>query len=217
MSLRAKTKYVAPSKPAPNAGITLFCTATAVTCLWVKLVLAEKDVEGARYEVQKPGRLSEDLLLLNPSQSLPTLADRDTVLYPARVIAEYLDERYPHPPLMPAEPSHRARLRMALDRLEQDYFPQLAVIEGAAAGAAAGRNARKRLVDLVTASAPLFPARGWFMGMDHSLVDCAWTALFWRLAELKLDMPAGADPVRRYAQRVFARPAFQRIVSAQKR
>jgi RNA polymerase-associated protein len=214
MSLRAKTKYVQPSKPAPNAGITLYCSADAVTCLWVRLVLAEKDVEGARFELQKPGRISEDLLLLNPSQTLPTLADRETVIYPARVIAEYLDERYPHPPMMPSEPSHRARLRMALDRLEQDYFTQLQLIETGTPAIA--KNARKRLAEMIVSSAPLFPARGWFLGLEHSLVDSAWTALFWRIAELRLDLPPAAEPVRRYAQRAFARTSFQRVVPAKR-
>ena len=210
MSLRAKTKYVQPSKPAPNAGITLYCSQDAVTCLWVRLVLAEKDVEGARFELQKPGRISEDLLLLNPSQTLPTLADRETVIYPARVIAEYLDERYPHPPMMPSEPAHRARLRMALDRLEQDYFVQLHLVETGTPAVA--KAARKRLAEMIAASSPLFPSRGWFLGLEHSLVDSAWTALFWRIAELKLDLPPSADPVRRYAQRAFARLSFQRVV-----
>ena len=210
MSLRAKSKYVQPHKPAPNAGMTLYCSAEAVTCLWVRLVLAEKDVEGARFEIQRPGRISEDLLLLNPTQTLPTLADRDLVIYPARVIAEYLDERYPHPPMMPAEPAQRARLRMALDRLELDFFPTLRLVETATPAAA--KAARKRLIDLIVSSAPLFPNRGWFLGLDHSLVDSAWTALFWRAAELKLELPPSADPVRRYAQRVFTRAPFQRVV-----
>ena len=210
MSLRAKTKYVQPSKPAPNAGITLYCSADSVTCLWVRLVLAEKDVEGARFELQTPARVSEDLILLNPSRSLPTLADRETVVYPAHVIAEYLDERYPHPPLMPSEPAHRARLRMALGRLESTIFPLLDAI--AAGPAASTRAARKRLVEQIVASAPLFPARGWFLGLEFSIVDCAWIALIWRIAEMRLDLPAGADPVRRYAQRAFARPGFQRVV-----
>ena len=212
MSLRAKTKYVPPSQPAANAGVTLFCSAGAVGCLWVQLVLAEKEVEGMRLQVQRPGRPSEDLALLNPTQTLPTLADRDTVIYPARVIVEYLDERYPHPPMMPPDPAHRARLRMVLDRLENDLFPLVAAAENP--GSVAGREARKRLVEQLVASASLFATRGWFLGLEHSIVDCAWTALFWKLAEQRLDLPPAAEPLRRYAQRAFARPAFARNMQA---
>ena len=93
MSLRAKTKYVPAAKPASNAGVTLYATADAVGCHWIRLVLAEKDVPGVRVETQSPGRMSEDLALLNPAQTLPTLTDRETVIYPARLIAEVLDER----------------------------------------------------------------------------------------------------------------------------
>lgn len=211
MSLRAKSKYVTPTKPAPNAGLTLFCSVDGVDCHWVRLVLAEKDVEGARVEFQKPGRPSEDLLVLNPAQTLPTLADRDIVLYPARVIAEYLDERFPHPPMMPLEPSLRARLRMALDRIEHDLYGRLAVVEG---GGPAARTARKTLAELLVTSARLFPARGWFLGLEYSIVDCAWIALFWRLAELRVELPAAADPIRRYSERAFARPAFRASLAA---
>lgn len=206
MSLRAKSKYVAPSKAAPNSGLTLFCSMDGVGCHWVRLVLAEKDVDGARVEFQRPGRPSEDLLVLNPAQSLPTLADRETVIYPARVIAEYLEERYPHPPMMPLEPAQRARLRMALDRIERDFYCALATVE---AGGPAARGARKSFVELIVAGARLFPARGWFMGLEYSIVDCAWIALFWRLAEIKLELPPAADPIRRYSERAFARPAFR--------
>jgi RNA polymerase-associated protein len=205
MSLRAKTKYVPPSKPAVNAGVTLFCSAEAVACHWIRLVLAEKDVGGLRLQVQIPGRVSEDLAQLNPAQSLPTLSDRDTVVYPARLIAEYLDERYPHPPMFPLEPGLRARLRMVMGHLEHDLFPQVAVIEG---GGNSGRAARKRLGAQLAGSARLFPSRQWFLGMDFSLVDCAWAALLWRLATLKLELPAGGEALHRYAERVFARPRF---------
>ena len=212
MSLRAKTKYVPPNKPAANSGITLFCSAGAVGCLWVRLVLAEKDVDGARLQIERPGRPSEDLALLNPTHTLPTLADRDTVIYPARVIVEYLDERYPHPPMMPPDPAQRARLRMVLDRIESDLYPLLPAAENPTS--VSGREARKRLVERLVASVPLFGGRGWFLGQDHSIVDSAWTALFWKIAEIKLDLPPSADPLRRYAQRVFARAAVAKVIQA---
>lgn len=211
MSLRAKTKYVPAAKPASNAGVTLYSTADAVGCHWVRLVLAEKDVQGARIETQLPGRLSEDLAVLNPAQSLPTLTDRETVIYPARLIAEFLDERYPHPPMMPPEAAMRARLRMVMGRLELEWLHLVTLIESGPAAQA--RTARKQLADQLVANARLFPVRGWFLGLEFGIADCAWAALLWKLASLKMQLPAGGDPIRRYAERAFARPAFARSLS----
>ena len=103
MSLRARSKFVPENKPAPRAGVTLFCERDSLQSHWARLVLAEKEVEGARIEWTNPGKPSEDLLVLNPQLTLPTLTDRDVAIHPARVIVEYLDERYPHPRLMPAD------------------------------------------------------------------------------------------------------------------
>lgn len=206
MALRSKTKYVPAAKPASNAGVTLYCTQNAVACHWVRLVLREKGVTDLRMRLQDSGAVDEDLVTINPSQSLPTLTDRECVIYPARLIAEFLDERYPHPPMMPPEAAVRARLRMAMQQLEQDWFPQVRAIESGPA--AAGRDARKQLGERLAASARLFPMRGWFLGLDYGIADCAWSALLWRLATLKMQMPSGTDPIRRYAERVFARPAF---------
>lgn len=215
MSLRAKTKYVPAAKPASNAGVTLYCSADQVGCHWVRLVLAEKDVPGARVLVQVAGRLSEDLAVLNPAQSLPTLTDRETVIYPARLIAEFLDERYPHPPMMPPEAAMRARLRMVMGQLEQDWLVLVNTIESAPAAQA--RAARKQLSDQLAANGRLFPARGWFLGLEFGIADCAWAALLWRLASLKLQLPSGSEPIRRYAERVFARPTFAAsLVEAQR-
>ncbi|HSW11328.1 MAG TPA: glutathione S-transferase N-terminal domain-containing protein, partial [Solimonas sp.] len=85
------------SKPAPRSGLTLFCARDSIACLWTRIVLAEKDVDGARIEWVTPGKPNHDLMVLNPTLALPTLADRETVIHPAQVINEYLDERYPHP------------------------------------------------------------------------------------------------------------------------
>ena len=94
-----------PIKPAANAGLTLYVSPDSLHGDWARLVLAEKDVDTAVIKVITPGKVDEDFLILNPAQSLPTLADREGVISSARVIVEYLDERYPHPPLMPQEPA----------------------------------------------------------------------------------------------------------------
>lgn len=215
MSLRAKSKYVPASRPASNGGLTLYCSAEAVACHWIRLVLAEKDVSGGRIEILKAGVVNADLAQINPAQTLPTLTDREAVIYPARVIAEFLDERYPHPPMMPPDAPVRARLRMVMSRLELEFFALVQSIESGTA--AEKRNARKQLADQLVANSRLFPLRGWFMGLDFGVTDCAWTALLWRLASLGLQLPSGGEPIRRYAERAFARPAFARsLVDAQR-
>jgi RNA polymerase-associated protein len=100
----------------------------------------------------------------------------------------------------------RARLRMAMSQIEHDWLSLVKTIESGPPAQA--RTARKQLSDQLAASGRLFPARGWFLGLEFGIADCAWAALLWRLASLKLALPSGSEPIRRYAERVFARPAF---------
>ncbi len=206
MILRTKSKYVAAARPASNAGVTLYCSEEQVACHWIRLVLSEKAVTGARIELQGPGQTSEDLAMLNSAQTLPTLTDRETVIHPARLIAEFLEERYPHPPMMPPEAAVRARLRMFMLMIESEWLPLLKSVEKGTP--AASKKARKELTEQLALHARLFPSRGWFLGLDFGLTDCAITALLWRMATLKLQLPANSEPIRRYAERAFARAAF---------
>lgn len=210
MSLRSRTKYIIPDKPAPRAGVTLFAARDTLDSHWARLVLAEKDVDGARLEIVAPGKPNHDLAVLNPAMTLPTLVDRDTVIHPASVVVEYLDERYPHPKLLPADPAARARVRMAVQRIEHDFFPLVPRIQrGPAADAKA---ARKLLADHLTTSARMFPVRGWFLGQDYNLADCALAVLFHQLPPLGLKLPADMQVMVKYAERLFMRPAFQRTL-----
>lgn len=207
MAIPAKSKYVMDGRPAPRAGLTLFCAREDVPSLWARIVLAEKDVDGARMEWLSAGRPHDDMLVLNPSGSLPTLADRDTVIYPAAVVVEYIDERYPHPGLLPADPAAKARVRMVLGRMEQEIFPLAARILADPKSADA-KAARKRLGEALIGSSMLFPARGWCLGLDYNLADCAWAALFAHLPAMGLRLPPEAQ-LARYAERVLARRGVQ--------
>src|SRR5690606_37323068 len=129
----------------------------------------------------------EDLLDLNPYHPLPTLVERALGLYAPTVVTEYLDERYPHPPLVPVDPLPRARLRLAMLRLEHDWVPEVRMIQtGTKAQADA---ARKRLKDLLTASVPLFKAYKFFLNPEMSLADCAMAPIIWRLEALGVPLP----------------------------
>jgi RNA polymerase-associated protein len=191
-------------KPAPNAGLTLYAANDAVASDWVRLVLAEKEVDSARVRLLASGQFDEDLATLNPAQTLPTLADREGVLFGAAVIAEYLDERYPHPKLMPPAPAERARVRMALLHIERELFP---LVAAAREGKAARNQLSRALRENLEAGARHSGARAWFLGFDYNLADCAWAVLLRRLQPADLTASPG---VAQYAQRLFARPAFQR-------
>lgn len=207
MALPGKSRYVMDARPGTRAGLTLFCAENSIASLWARIVLAEKAVDHARIERVTPDTPNHDLMVLNPALTLPTLADRDAVIYPAGIIAEYLDERYPHPRLLPPDPAVRALLRMLLARLEHELIP-LADSILQAPRAAEAKAARKALTEHLIASSRLFPQRGWCLGLDFNLADCAWAALLSRLPQLQMKPPA--DPaLQRYAQRVLARPSVQ--------
>ncbi len=208
MALRLRARVpMPPIKPAANAGLTLYVSPDSLHGDWARLVLAEKDVDTAVVKIITPGKVDEDFLILNPAQTLPTLADREGVISSARVIVEYLDERYPHPPLMPQEPAGRARVRMSLHRIEHELFPLAVAMTGTGAEANA---ARKQLIEGLKAGARFFPARGHILGPECSLADTAWAVLLRRVQMAKLALPPEAASVGAYGARLFARPGFQR-------
>jgi len=210
MTLRNRHKAAQSNiKPAPNAGLMLFVADDSLASDWARLVLAEKDVDGAQVQAIRPGSaVNEDFLVLNPSQSLPTLADREGVITGARVIVEYLDERYPHPPLMPLSPAARARARMALQGLEHELMQRVEALQ--AGGTRAAQAARGELLERLQAGGRHFAAQGYILGRDYTVVDCGWAVLLRRLTQLGIELPAQAEPLRRYAARLSARLAYQR-------
>jgi stringent starvation protein A len=205
---RTRTSLRLPVQPtATRAGLTLYSHADDWACHWVRFVIAEKDIDGLRIELVKPGVASEDLLVLNPAQGVPTLADREVVLTEAQIMIEYLDERYPHPPLMPVEPAARARLRSALMRMRQDLFPVVASIRSGPAAVA--QKARKALVEALPSIAALITPRGHFLTGEFNSADCAWATLLWRLPALGIKPGPELKVLGKYAEKLFARPAFQ--------
>ncbi|HET7371568.1 MAG TPA: glutathione S-transferase N-terminal domain-containing protein [Gammaproteobacteria bacterium] len=173
----------------------------------VRFVLAEKNVnfEVARVE---PGKIPEDLIDLNPYQTVPTLVDRELVLYDPRVIMEYLDERFPHPPLMPVDPVSRARARLSLFRVEQDWYELVDLIEGGTDKQA--DKARKMLRESVLSSADIFSAMPYFLSEEFSLVDCSVAPVLWRLPHYGISLPPKQGrPIEKYAERMFKRRSFR--------
>ena len=193
--------------------LTLYSARDCVHCHRVRLVLAAK---GVAYDLVlvDPAKPPEDLSDLNPYNSVPTLVDRDLVLYDTGVICEYLDERYPHPPLMPVDPLSRARLRLAMVRLEKEWLPLVEQI------VAAGKNvdaARKRLREALVASLPLFKAAKFFLNPEMSLADCALAPLVWRLPFLGVSLPREAGVILDYGERIFRNPGFTRSLTLEEK
>ncbi len=186
--------------------MTLFSDASCPHSHRVRIVLAEKGITVEIVNVDSDN-LPEDLIDLNPYQSVPTLIDRELVLYDPQVITEYLDERFPHPPLMPVDPVSRARSRLALYRIKKDWYSLLDDLESGKEKAAA--KARKTLRDSLASSAEVFAARPFFLSDDFSLVDATIAPVLWRLKHYRIELPSQARPVLDYAERLFERETFQ--------
>jgi stringent starvation protein A len=194
--------------------LTLFSAVDDVVCHRVRLVLAAKGVTYDLVPVD-PQYPPEDLMDLNPYHSVPTLVERDLVLYAASVVSEYLDERYPHPTLMPVEPLARARLRLAMLRIEHDWVPQVQAIQmGNKQQADAGR---KRLKELLAQAVPLFKAYKFFLNTEMSLADCAMAPIIWRLEALGVSLPRDGKVIEEYGNRIFRNPGFMRSLTEQEK
>lgn len=194
--------------------MTLFSGDSDVYSHRVRIVLAEKGINVDIVPVDA-GNLPEDLIDLNPYNSVPTLVDRDLVLYSSQVIMEYLDERFPHPPLMPVDPVSRANNRLMLHRIEQDLYSQFDIVLNGGEKAAA--KAKKEIRDNLVMVSPIFEQKPYFLSDEFSLVDCALAPLLWRLPSLNITLPKQAAPLLSYAERIFARESFQASLSETER
>ena len=185
--------------------MTLYSDARSPYSHRVRMVLAEKNITVDIVDVD-PLQLTDDVMDLNPYGTLPTLVDRDLVLYESRIIMEYLDERFPHPPLLPVDPVSRAGSRLFMYRVDRDWYSLMDII---LEGGKSATKARKDLRDSLTATAPVFASKPFFMSDDLTLVDCSIAPLLWRLPMLGVELPAQAKGVTAYANRLFQRKSFR--------
>lgn len=179
----------------------------------VRIVLAEKGVSVDLVDVDvnnKPQELAD----LNPYNSLPTLVDRDLSLYESKVIMEYLDERFPHPPLLPVYPVARAQSRLWMYRLERDWAPLVDKIF-TSDDADVLAQARKDLKDSLLTIAPIFTEMPFFMSEEFTIVDCCLGPILWRLELMQITLPntRQAQPLKQYMERLFKRESFQQSLT----
>ncbi|WP_048308340.1 stringent starvation protein SspA [Halomonas sp. PR-M31] len=181
----------------------------------VRIVLAEKGVAVDVVEVDEDNRPAE-LADLNPYNSVPTLLDRDLVLYESKVMMEYLDERFPHPPLLPVYPVARAQSRLWMHRIEREWCPLVEEILNA--GKKDAERARKELRESLVGITPIFDDMAFFMSEEFSLVDCCIAPILWRLPILGIELPEKqVPPLMGYMERLFSRDAFKASLSEAER
>ncbi|MEO1947224.1 MAG: glutathione S-transferase N-terminal domain-containing protein [Methylophilaceae bacterium] len=170
-----------------------------------RIVLFEKGMDFEVIDVDLANK-AEDLAILNPYGGVPVLVERDLVLTEANIINEYIDERFPHPQLMPADPVMRARARLFLYNFEQDFFSHIKDLESSDEATVA--KARKTVRDNLTQLVPIFSRQEYLLGDEYSMLDVAITPLLWRLEHYGIQMPNQAAPLLKYAERLFARPMY---------
>ena len=200
-----------------RSAMTLFSDSTSHYSHRVRIVLAEKGVSVDLVETED-GVPVPELGDLNPYNTMPTLIDRDLVLYESKVMMEYLDERFPHPPLLPVYPVARAESRLFMYRVERDWCSLVDTILHSSKGSDVA-VARRDLGDSLTALSPIFAEKPFFMSEEFTLVDCCIAPILWRLPALGVDIKASKQtkPFYGYMDSLFGREAFQESLSIQER
>lgn len=194
--------------------MTLFSDPASIHCHRVRFVLAEKNVTVDIVDAD-PLNLPEDVVEMNPYGTLPTILDRDLTLYDSRIIMEYLDERFPHPPLLPVDPVNRAASRLYLHRVDTDWYSRVDTI---LKGGKAATTAKKELRESLITTVPVFSAMEFFMSETFSIVDASIAPLLWRLPALGIELPAASDrEVEKYARRLFEREAFRQSLTEEEK
>ena len=178
----------------------------------VRIVLAEKDVTVDIEQVE--GKVPQEVSELNPYNSLPTLIDRELALFETKVMMEYLDERFPHPPLLPVYPVARALSRQYIHRIERDWCSHVDTIVKKPELKSAEKG-RKELRDSLVTIAPIFAEKPFFMSDEFTLVDCCLAPVLWRLESMDIQLPntRQTKPLHAYMQRLFERESFQQSLT----
>ena len=189
----------------------LFSGNTCIRSHQVRFVLREKGITTDIQNVDGK-KVPEDLIALNPYASIPTLTDRELVIYDSSVIIEYLDERYPHPPLMPVSPVDRAKIRLALVSLEADIV-STAIELDAALGTRNENSLRKKLKSMLNASLDLFSSNKYFLNDELTVIDCVLAPILWRLEYFGISLGKEQKTITDYMERVFSRETFQDSLS----
>lgn len=196
--------------------MTLYSGSTDPYSHRVRIVLAEKGVTFDLFEIDTDTQV-DALVEINPYNTVPTLVDRDLALYESEIIMEYLDERFPHPPLMPVYPVARARSRLMLHRVNRDWYSLMNKILTKNIPPHELDEAKKALYESIMSVAAMFREMPYFLSEEFSLVDCAIAPMLWRLRSMGIALPPEGKAIQDYAKRLFDREAFQVSLTAAER
>jgi RNA polymerase-associated protein len=185
--------------------MTLYSGTTCPFSQRCRNVLYEKGMDFQIVDVDLHNK-PEDLAVMNPYNQVPVLVERDLILYESNIINEYIDDRFPHPQLMPADPVMRARARLFLFRFEKEMFSHVETLEKGNPRNA--DKARAAIRDNLAQIAPVFGKQKHMLGDEFSMLDVAIVPLLWRLDYYAIQLPKQAAPLMKYAERLFSRPAF---------
>jgi RNA polymerase-associated protein len=175
-----------------------------------RFVLFEKGMDFEIRDVDLYNK-PEDISIMNPYGQVPILVERDLILYESNIINEYIDERFPHPQLMPADPVMRARARLFLFNFERELFIHVQQLERRDHNKDTSKmmdRARHQIRDRLTQLTPIFVKNKFMLGEEFSMLDVAMAPLLWRLDHYAIEMPKTAAPLMKYAERIFSRPAY---------
>ena len=185
--------------------MTLYSGTTCPFSQRCRIVLYEKGMDFQIIDVDLYNK-PEDLAVMNPYNRTPVLVERELILYESNIINEYIDDRFPHPQLMPADPVMRARARLFLFRFENELFSNVDAIEGGTQKQA--EKARQIIRDNLTQIAPVFVKQKYMLGEEFSMLDVAIAPLLWRLDHYQVQLNKQSAPLLKYAERLFSRQAF---------
>jgi RNA polymerase-associated protein len=191
--------------------MTLYSATTCPFSHRCRIVLFEKGMDFQIIDVDLDNK-PEDLAVMSPYGRVPVLVERELILYESNIINEYVDDRFPHPQLMPADPVMRARARLFLHRFEQELFCHIDAVETGTPKVA--DKARAAICDNLTVISPVFAKQKYMLGDEFSMLDVAISPLLWRLDYYGVKLPKQAAPLLKYAERLFSRPPFIEALTA---
>jgi len=200
-----------------RSAMTLYSGASCAYSHRARIVLAAKAITYDVVDIDSSPKALEELASLNPYGTIPTLLDRDLVIYNSDIIMEYLDERFPHPPLLPVFPVSKAKTRVAIHRINEDWYTQMRIILNSNASVGEVEAARKSLTDSLTSITPVFVEMPFFLSEEFTLIDCCMAPLLWRLELMQIKLPAPAKAVLDYAHRLFELECFQKSLTEKER
>lgn len=196
-----------------RGGLALYSSSKLVRSHYIRLVSYTKDLEIEYVELEADSIPQEFLDEVNSTGRLPTLTDRDLVLFDERVISEYMDERFPHPALMPIEANNRAKIRLFFWELEKAWYSCVDTLEQTRQTPVKRRRTQRELRDAILSFVPFFKGREYLIGNELSLLDCFVLPVLWRLGALEIELPKSASPLLRYMDFHFNKDYFRKSLS----